>query len=45
MIREFKDIDNLSPNDFEIFVKDLFEACGWTDAEITKVGKELKVIS
>lgn len=42
MIREFKDIDNLSPNDFEIFVKDLFEACGWTDAEITKVGKEFK---
>lgn len=40
MIREFKDIDRLSPSDFEIFVRDLFVASGWTDAEITQVGKE-----
>lgn len=42
MIKEFKDIDKLSPNDFEIFIKDLFVASGWYDAEITKVGKEFK---
>lgn len=42
MIRNFKDIDMLSPSDFELFVKNLFEASGWTDAEITKVGKEFK---
>ncbi|WP_404983911.1 DEAD/DEAH box helicase family protein [Cobetia marina] len=42
MIRKFKDIDNLSPADFEIFIRDLFVASGWTDAEITKVGKEFK---
>jgi len=40
MIIEFKDIDNLSPADFEIFVRDLFVASGWSDAEITKVGRE-----
>ena len=42
MISEFKDIDKLSPNDFEIFIKDLFVASGWHDAEITKIGKEFK---
>lgn len=42
MIKEFKDIDKLSPDDFEIFIKDLFVASGWYDAEITKVGKEFK---
>ena len=42
MINEFKDIDALSPSDFEIFIRDLFVASGWTDAEITKVGKEFK---
>lgn len=42
MINEFRDIDSLSPSDFEIFIRDLFEASGWTDAEITKVGKEFK---
>lgn len=42
MINEFKDIDILSPSDFEIFVRDLFVASGWTDAVITKVGKEFK---
>jgi len=40
MIIEFKDIDNLSPADFEIFVRDLFVASGWSDAEVTKVGRE-----
>lgn len=42
MIKEFKDIDKISPSDFEIFIKDLFVASGWYDAEITKVGKEFK---
>jgi superfamily II DNA or RNA helicase len=42
MISEFKDIDKLSPADFEVFVRDLFVASGWSDAEITKVGKEFK---
>lgn len=42
MVIEFKDIDSLSPTDFEIFVKDLFIASGWTDAVITQVGKEFK---
>ncbi|MGR5250924.1 DEAD/DEAH box helicase family protein [Vibrio astriarenae] len=42
MIREFKDIDNLSPAEFEIFVRDLFVASGWSGAVITEVGKEYK---
>ncbi|MBO1516776.1 DEAD/DEAH box helicase family protein [Psychrobacter halodurans] len=42
MINEFKDIDSLSPTDFEIFIRDLFVASGWTDAVITEVGKEFK---
>lgn len=40
MIREFRDIDNLTPGDFEIFVKDILLASGWSDATITKVGGE-----
>ncbi len=42
LIAEFKDIDKLSSADFEIFVRDLFVASGWTDAEITQTGKEFK---
>lgn len=42
MIKDYKDIDKLSPADFEIFVRDLFLASGWSDAEITKVGREFK---
>lgn len=42
MIKEFKDIDALSYSDFEIFVKDVFEASGWTNSEITKSGREFK---
>lgn len=42
LIAEFKDIDKLSSSDFEIFVRDLFVASGWTDAEITQTGKEFK---
>ncbi|WP_053227936.1 DEAD/DEAH box helicase family protein [Spirochaeta cellobiosiphila] len=37
-ITSFADIDSLSPNDFESFVKDVFEKSGWSDAYITKVG-------
>nr|WP_283956012.1 restriction endonuclease [Escherichia coli] len=35
-------MDKLSSADFEIFVRDLFVASGWTDAEITQTGKEFK---
>ncbi len=42
MITEFKNIDNLSPSDFEIFVRDIFLAAGWSEAVITKVGKEYR---
>lgn len=42
MIIDFKDIDSLSPKDFEIFVRDLFIASGWTNAVITEVGKEFR---
>lgn len=42
MIKDFKDIDRLSPSDFEIFIKDLFVASGWSDAVLTKVGREFK---
>ncbi len=42
MITDFKQIDILSPSDFEIFVRDVFVAAGWTDAIITKVGQEFQ---
>jgi superfamily II DNA or RNA helicase len=42
MITEFKDVDTLSPNDFEIFVRDVLVAAGWYDAVITEVGKEYR---
>ncbi|SES74695.1 DEAD/DEAH box helicase family protein [Thorsellia anophelis] len=42
MVKDFKDIDQLAPADFEIFVRDLFLASGWSDAEITRVGREFK---
>jgi superfamily II DNA or RNA helicase len=42
MITDFKKIDSLSPSDFEIFVRDVFVAAGWTDAMITKVGQEFQ---
>jgi superfamily II DNA or RNA helicase len=42
MIKDFKDVDGLSPADFEIFIRDLFVASGWSDAEITKIGREFK---
>lgn len=42
MLDDFKAIDELSPDDFELFVRDVFVAAGWTDAVITEVGKEYK---
>ena len=42
MITDFKKIDSLSPSDFEIFVRDVFVAAGWSDATITKVGQEFQ---
>jgi superfamily II DNA or RNA helicase len=42
MITEFKKIDTLSSSDFEIFVRDVFVAAGWSDAIITKVGQEFQ---
>jgi superfamily II DNA or RNA helicase len=42
MVVDFKDIDHLSPGDFELFIRDLFLASGWNDAEVTQVGKEYR---
>ncbi|MHA6613166.1 DEAD/DEAH box helicase family protein [Photobacterium damselae] len=42
MIKNFKNIDKLSPSDFELFIRDLFLASGWSDAEVTQVGKEYR---
>lgn len=42
MIKEFKEIDKLTPSGFEVFVRDLFVAAGWSNAVITEVGKEYK---
>jgi superfamily II DNA or RNA helicase len=42
MINEFRDIDNLSSGDFEIFVKDILLDSGWSDATITQVGTEFR---
>ena len=42
MLPDFKKIDDLSPSDFEIFVRDVFVAAGWTDAIITQVGQGFK---
>lgn len=42
MIKDFKNIDKLSPSDFELFIRDLFLASGWNDAEVTQVGKEYR---
>lgn len=42
IIKDFKDVDKLSPADFEFFVRDLFIASGWSDAVITEVGKEYR---
>ncbi len=39
MLTDFKQIDSLSSSDFEIFVRDVFVAAGWTDAVITQVGQ------
>lgn len=42
MVVDFKDIDHLRPGDFELFIRDLFLASGWNDAEVTQVGKEYR---
>ncbi|MEG3768393.1 DEAD/DEAH box helicase family protein, partial [Alteromonas sp. 14N.309.X.WAT.G.H12] len=42
MAQDFKDIDKLTPSDFELFVRDLLVASGWSNAEITQVGKEYR---
>ncbi|MFI3219019.1 MAG: DEAD/DEAH box helicase family protein [Methylococcales bacterium] len=42
MLSDFKKIDTLTPSDFEVFVRDVFVAAGWTDAMITKVGQEFQ---
>jgi len=36
----FAQIDDLSPSDFEHFVKDTFEAAGWSDMRVTIPNKE-----
>ena len=40
MVKDFKEIDLISPTDFELFVRDLFEDAGWSDAIVTKPGVE-----
>ena len=42
VIKDFKSVDSLSSSDFEIFVRDVFVAAGWTDALITKVGQDFQ---
>lgn len=42
MITEFKDVDDLTPGDFELFVRDVLLSAGWYDAVITEVGKEYR---
>jgi len=42
MLTDFKKIDTLTPSDFEIFVRDVFVAAGWTDALITNEGQEFQ---
>jgi len=42
MVKEFKNVDDLSPADFEMFVRDLFLASGWNDAVLTETGKEYR---
>jgi Type III restriction enzyme, res subunit/Restriction endonuclease/YgjP-like, metallopeptidase domain len=39
-LTNFRDVDHLSPADFEFFVRDVFAAAGWTDLEVTESGKE-----
>ncbi len=40
--KDFKEVDNLSKSDFEIFVSQVLSNCGWTDIDITKPGNEFK---
>ncbi|QMW15536.1 DEAD/DEAH box helicase family protein [Pseudoalteromonas sp. MT33b] len=42
MINDFKNIDKLSPSDFELFIRDLFLVSGWSNAEVTQVGREYR---
>lgn len=39
-LTNFRDVDHLSPTDFEFFVRDVFAAAGWTELEVTKPGEE-----
>ena len=41
-LKNFKDVDKLSKNDFEIFVGQVLSSCGWKNVEITKPGHEFK---
>lgn len=40
MIKDFKEIDNLTPYNFELFARDVFVNAGWTDTVVTKAGVE-----
>ncbi len=39
-LEQFAQIDELSPADFEYFVKDVFEAAGWSDMRVTIPNQE-----
>jgi len=40
LLTTFRVVDDLSPTDFEFFVRDVFAAAGWTDLEMTETGKD-----
>lgn len=42
LIQNFRDIDQLSPTDFEFFVRDVFETAGWEDLVVTLPGSEFR---
>jgi superfamily II DNA or RNA helicase len=41
-IADFREIDAITPGDFELFVRDVFAAAGWTDLVVTRPGDEYR---
>ncbi len=42
LIQNFSDVDALSSEEFEFFVKEVLEASGWTDLKITELNHDFK---
>jgi superfamily II DNA or RNA helicase len=40
VVTNFREVDDLLPADFELFVRDVLNAAGWTDLVVTKCGSE-----